>query len=138
MKLIINIKFCFRWGKTATKISKCSNKFTGSIIHSRTSERVSHFRGGGVNIEHDEHIGQPNSMRMTETIEKTREFVISNRLFPLRVLANEVNIFKKAVRKILTQDIREHNSKMSKLSRKRWRKHSTEVHCGVRSYLKAY
>lgn len=107
MEQRINIKFCFKLGKTAAETYEMLKQVYGeeALSRSRTFEWFKRFRDGRESVEDDPHTGRPQSVRTPEAIEKVRDMVKCDRRLTIRVLANELNMDKETVRRILTQDL---------------------------------
>ncbi|XP_035226671.1 protein GVQW3-like [Stegodyphus dumicola] len=107
MEQRMNIKFCFKLDKTAAETYEMLKKVYGeeALFRSRTYEWFEHFRDGCESVEDDPHTGRPQSVHTPEVIEKVRDLVKCDRRLTFRVIANELNMDKKIVRRTLTQDL---------------------------------
>ena len=64
------------------------------------------FRDGREDIEEDPRSGRPTECRNDHNVEKVSQLLLQNRHLLLRMLADDVNIGKDAVRKIVVEDFR--------------------------------
>ena len=64
------------------------------------------FRDGREDIEDDPRSGRPTECRNDNNVERISQLLLQNRHLSLRMLADEVNIGKGTVRKILVEDLR--------------------------------
>jgi len=68
-------------------------------------KRVTHFSEGRESVTEEERSGRPATSRTEENIVNVRQIVRENRRLSVRSIAEQVNIDKKTVRKILTEDL---------------------------------
>ena len=66
---------------------------------------VKRFCEGRESVTDEERSGRPATSRTEENIAKVRQIVRENRRLTVRSIAEQVNIDKETVRKILTEDI---------------------------------
>jgi len=66
---------------------------------------VKRFSGGRESVTDEERSGWPATSRTEENIEKVRQIVHENRRLTVRSAAEQVNIDRETVRKILTEDL---------------------------------
>ena len=99
----INIKFCVKFGKTATETLKMLRDVYGDFSMSRTKifEWHKRFVEDKENVENDPKSGRPCTSTTDINIEKVRQLVRSDRRLTIRVIANEVGMDKETVRTIL-------------------------------------
>ena len=64
------------------------------------------FRDGREDIEDDPRSGRHTECRNNNKVEKIYQLLLQNRHLSLRMLADEVNIGKDTVRKIVIEDLR--------------------------------
>jgi len=64
------------------------------------------FRDGREDIEDDPRSGRPTDCCNDNNVEKISQFLLQTRHLSLRMLADEVNIGKDTVRKIVVEDLR--------------------------------
>ncbi|KFM57786.1 hypothetical protein X975_14595, partial [Stegodyphus mimosarum] len=103
----MNIKFCFKLGKSATETHAMLKEVYGeqALSRSRTFKWYGCLQDGRESVEDDTHTGKPISVCMPETIEKVRKLVTADWRRTIGMLASELNIDKEVVRQILTQDL---------------------------------
>jgi plasmid maintenance system antidote protein VapI len=63
------------------------------------------FKQGRENVKDNERPGQPKTQRSCENVERVRQLVRSNRRLSVRMMAEELNLNRETVRKILTDDL---------------------------------
>ena len=66
---------------------------------------VKHFSEGRESVTDEEISGRPATSRTDENIEKIRQIGRENRRLTVRIIAEQVNIDREIVRKILTEDL---------------------------------
>ena len=66
---------------------------------------VKRFSEGRESVTDEERSGRPATSRTEENIAKIREIVRENRRLTVRSIAEQVNIDRETVRKILTEDL---------------------------------
>jgi transposase-like protein len=66
---------------------------------------VIRFSVGRGSVTEEERSGRPATSRSTENIAKVRQIVRENRRLTVRSIAEQVNIDRETVRKILTEDL---------------------------------
>ena len=93
------IKFCVNAGKIAVETIELINKAYGSAAMSRANvyRRYARFRDGRDDVKDD--------ARTDENVESVRRLLTEDRLTTLQVIADRLNIGKKTVRRIVTEDL---------------------------------
>jgi len=101
------IKFCFKAGKIATENLQMVNAAYGDQALSRSNvfRWYGWFRDGREDTEDDPRSGRPTERRNDNNIGKISPLLLQNGHISLRMLADEVNIGKDAVRKIVVADL---------------------------------
>ena len=66
---------------------------------------VKRFSEGRESVTDEERSGRPATSRTDENIAKVRQIVHGNRRLTVRTIAEQVNIDRETVRKILTEDL---------------------------------
>jgi hypothetical protein len=92
MEQRVNIKFCFKTGKTATKTFQLMKQAYGDnfLSHTRDFEWYARFRDGRENLEDDERSGRPTAVPTPVMIETVRELISADRRTTLRMMEEEV------------------------------------------------
>jgi len=104
MEQRLALKFCFKAGKSETEILQMINAAYGDQPLSRSNVFRWHWRE---DIEGDYRSGRPTECRNDDNVEKISQLLLRNRHILLRMLADEVNIGKDTVRKVVVEDVRE-------------------------------
>ena len=101
------IKFCFKAGKNTMETLQMVNAANGDQALSRSNvfQWYGQFRDGREDIEDDPRSGQPTECRSDNNFEKISHLLLQNCHLSLRMLADEVNIGKDTVRKIVVEDL---------------------------------
>jgi hypothetical protein len=102
------IKFCFKNGKSATDTLQIVDAAYGNqaLSHSNVFRRYGRFPDERGYTEDDLGSGRPTECRNDNNVEKISQLLLQNRPLSLRMLADEVNIGKDTVRKIVVEDLR--------------------------------
>ena len=97
------IKFCFKAGTSATETLQMINTTYGDQALSRSNvfRWYGRFRDGREDTEDDPRSGRPTECRNDNNVE-----LLQNRHLSLRMLADEVNIGKDIVRKVVVEELR--------------------------------
>jgi len=66
---------------------------------------IKRFSEGRESVTDEERSGRPATSRTEENIAKVRQIVRENRRLPVRSIAEQVNVDRETVRKILTEDL---------------------------------
>ena len=99
-----NIKFLVKLGKSG-------NKKLGQVYGDNAMKKtavykwVKRFSEGRESVTDEERSGRPATSRTEENIAKIRQIVRENHRLTVRSIAGQVNIDRKTVRKILTEDL---------------------------------
>jgi len=101
------IKFCFKAGKSGTETLQLVNAAYGDQALSRLNvfQWYGQFHDGQEDIEDNPRSGQPTECRNDNSVEKISQLLLQNRHLSLIMLADEVNIGKDTVRKIVAEDL---------------------------------
>ena len=102
------IKFCSKAGKSETETLQMINAAYGdqALSCSIVFWWYGRFCEGREDVEDDPRSGQSTECHYDNNIEKIFQLLLQNRHLSLRMLADEVNIGKDMVRKILDEDLR--------------------------------
>ena len=108
MEQRLAIRFCFKAGKSATETLRMVNAAYGdqTLSSSKVFQWHGLFRDGLEDTEDDPRSGRPTECRNDNNIEKISQLLLQNRHLPRRMLAEEVNIGKDTVTRIVTEDFR--------------------------------
>ena len=108
MEQRLAIKFCFKAGKSAMETLQMVNAAYGdqALSHSNVFRRYGRFRDGREDTEDGPRNGRLTECRNDNSVEKISQLLLQNRHLSLRMLADEVNIGKDTVRKIVVEDLR--------------------------------
>ena len=101
-----DIKFLVRLGKSGNEIGEMIVQVYGdnAIKKIAVYKWMKHFSEGRDSVTDEERSGQPATSRMEENITKIYQIVRENRWLTVRIIAEQVNIDRETVRKILTED----------------------------------
>ena len=107
MEQRLAIKFCFKAGKSATETLQMVNAAYGDQALSRSNvfRWYGRFRDGWKDIENDPRSGQPTECHSDNIVKKISQLLLQNHHLSLRMIADEVNISKDTVRKIVVEDM---------------------------------
>jgi len=102
-----NIKFLVKLGKSGNEIREMLVKVYGDNAMKKTAvyKWVKCFSEGRESVPDEERSGQPATSRTEENIAKVCQIVRENRPLTVRSTAEQVNINRETVRKILTEDL---------------------------------
>jgi len=102
-----NIKFLVKLGKSGDEIRKMLVQVYGDNAMKKTAvyKWVKRFSEGRGSITNEEKSGRPATSRTEENIAKIHQTVRENRRLIVRSIAEQVNIDRETVRKILTEDL---------------------------------
>jgi len=103
----MNIKFLVKLGKSGNEIRAMLVQVYGDDAMKKTAvyKQVRHFSEGRESVTDEERSGRPATSRTVENIAKIRQIVRENRRLTVRCKAEQVNIDRETVRKILTEDL---------------------------------
>lgn len=102
-----NIKFCFKLGHTFTETVNSLKKVYGECCMSRSQchEWFSRFKKGQESIEDDEHGSRPVTATDIVHVEEVRAKVLANGRITVREIAEELDISKNSVDRILVEHL---------------------------------
>jgi hypothetical protein len=109
------IKFLVKLGKSGSVIREMLVQVYGDNAYEQNSSlRVTRFSEGRESVTDEARSGQPVTSRTEENIAKVRQIVRENRRRTVRSIAEQENIDRETVRKILTEylDMRKVCAKM--------------------------
>jgi transposase len=107
MEQRLAIKFSYKAGKIATETLQTVNVAYGgqALSCSKVFRWYRRFRNGLEDIEDDLRSGRPTDCRSDNNVENISQLLVQNSHLSLRMLADEVNIGKDTVRKIVVEDL---------------------------------
>jgi len=102
-----NIKFLVKLGKSGNEIREMLVQVYGNSAMKKTAvyKWVKRFSEGREGVTDEERSGRPATSRTEENIAKVRQIVRENRRLTVRSIAEQMNIDRETVRKILTEDL---------------------------------
>ena len=102
-----NIKFLVKLVKSGNKIREMFVQVYGVNAMKKTAvyKWVKRFSEGRESVTDEERSGRPATSRAEENIAKICQIVRENRWLTVRGIAEQVNIDRETVRKILTEDL---------------------------------
>jgi len=102
-----NIKFIVKLGKSGNKIREMLVQVCRDNAMKKTAvyKWVKRFSEGRESVTDEERSGWPATSRTEENIAKIRQLVCENRRLTVRSIAEQVNMNRETVRKILTEDL---------------------------------
>ena len=109
-----NFKFLVKLGKSGNEIREMLVQVYGDNAMKKTAvyKWMKRFSEGRESVTDEERSGWPATSRTEENIAKIRQIVRENRQLTVRSIAEQVNIDRETVRKILTEDMRKVCAKM--------------------------
>ena len=102
-----NIKFLVKLGKSGNEIREMLVQVYGDNAMKKTAVYmwVKRFSEGRESVTDEERSGRPATSRTEENIIKVRQIVHENCQMTVRSIAEQVNMDRETVRKILTDDL---------------------------------
>ncbi|XP_074170634.1 COX assembly mitochondrial protein 2 homolog isoform X1 [Rhinolophus sinicus] len=102
-----NIKFLVKLGKSGSEIRDMLVQVYGDNAMKKTARYkwIKRFSEGREHVTDEERSGRPVTSRTDENIAEIRRIVCQNRRLTLRSIAEQVNIDRETVRKILTENL---------------------------------
>ncbi|XP_062950116.1 protein GVQW3 isoform X1 [Cynocephalus volans] len=103
----ISIKFCVKLNKSASETHHLLKEAYGDEVMSRARVFDWHkrFKEGREDVRDDARSGRPVTHRTDENIRKVKDLVCSNRQLTVRMMAEELNLDKETVRRILKENL---------------------------------
>jgi len=102
-----NIKFLVKLGKSGNEIREVLVQvyWDNGMKKTAVYKWVKRFSEGRESVTDEERPGRPATSRTEENIANVRQIVRENRRLTVRSIAEQVNIERETVRKILTEDL---------------------------------
>jgi len=103
----VNIKFCYKLGKTATETHEILVQVYGTEAVSRKCvyDWFKCFRDGKETTEDEPRSGRPSTSRTPDMIERVRQMLAQDRRVTSRLMAEELGISKDMVHTIVREDL---------------------------------
>ena len=100
----INLKFCFKLGKTPKETHAMLVRVYGDRALSMKCvyEWFARFRGGRESVSDNPRSGRPATAVSDENIEKVRTSITNDRRLTVHMIADELQINREALRQIVT------------------------------------
>jgi len=107
LELRINIKFCVKIDKSASEtiplLTVAYSEY--SMKKSSVFEWHRQFKDGQENVQDDPRSGQPKTQRTDANVDRVRTLVRSDRRLGVRVIAEELSIYRETVQHIVKEDL---------------------------------
>ena len=102
-----NLKFHVRLGKTPSEALEMLQHVYGdeTMSRSRVFEWHRRFREGLEEVEDAPRSGRPSTSRNDENVERVRQMVRSDRRLTVRMIANDLDVNRDCVWKIITEEL---------------------------------
>jgi hypothetical protein len=107
MEQQINIKICMKIYKSASETLALLTVAYGAYAMRKSSAFEWHrwFKDGRENVQDDPRSGQPKTQRTDANVERERTLVHSDRRLGVRVIAEELNMNREMVQRIIKEDL---------------------------------
>jgi hypothetical protein len=107
MEQRVNIKCCVKLGKTPIETYEILQTAYGdeALSHSSVFEWFKRFKDGREDLQDNSRSRCPSSSRNADIIANVREMVMRDRRLTLRMMLNELNIYKETIRQILQEEL---------------------------------
>ncbi|GBM79162.1 Putative uncharacterized protein FLJ37770 [Araneus ventricosus] len=113
MEQLVNIRFCFKLGKTATETHKILMKVYGvdAVSKKCVSEWFKRFRDGKEDVKDEPRSGRPPINTTPDNIERVRRMLVDDRRLSLRMIAEELKISLDSVSNIIHEHLQKRKKK---------------------------
>ena len=103
----INLKFLVRLGKTPLDALGMLQEVYGdeTMSRSRVFEWHKRFKEGREDVEDDSRSGRPSTSMTADNVERVKQMVRGDRWLAVRMIADELEINRDSVWKIITEDL---------------------------------
>jgi len=107
MEQRVNIKFCYKLGKTVTETHEMLVQVYGTeaVRRKYVYDWFKRFREGKETTEDEPRSGRPSTSRTPDMIERVRQMLAQDRRVTLRLMAEELGISKDTVHTIVREDL---------------------------------
>ncbi|GBM85936.1 hypothetical protein AVEN_97556-1 [Araneus ventricosus] len=114
MEKRVNIKFCFKLGKTATETHELLVKVHGveAVSKKCVFEWFKRFRDGKEDVEDEPRSGRPPTSTTPDSIERVRRLLADDRRLSLRMIAEELEISLDSVSNIIHEHFQKRKKKV--------------------------
>ncbi|GBL97478.1 Putative uncharacterized protein FLJ37770 [Araneus ventricosus] len=114
MEQRVNIKFCFKLGKTVTETHEMLVKVYGveTVSKKCVFEWFKRFRDGKEDVEDEPRSGRPPTSTTPDNIERVRRMLADDRRLSLRMIAEELKISLDSMRNIIHEHLQKRKKKV--------------------------
>ncbi|GBN97876.1 Putative uncharacterized protein FLJ37770 [Araneus ventricosus] len=111
MEQRVNIKFCFKLGRTATETHEMLVKLD-AVSKKCVLEWFKRFRDGKEDVEDEPRSVRPPTRTTPDNIERVRRMLADDRLLSLRMIAEELKISLDSVSNIIHEHLQKRKKKV--------------------------
>ncbi|GBM84251.1 Putative uncharacterized protein FLJ37770 [Araneus ventricosus] len=114
MEQRVNIKFCFKLGKTATETHEMLVKVYGvdAVSKKCVFEWFKSFRDGKEDVKDEKRSGRPPTSTTPDNIERVRRMLADDRRLSLRMIGEELKISLDSVSNIIHEHLQKSKKKV--------------------------
>ncbi|GBM27494.1 Putative uncharacterized protein FLJ37770 [Araneus ventricosus] len=114
MEQCVNIKFCFKLGKTVTETHEMLLKVYGVDAGSKKCvfEWFKCFRDGKEDVKDEPRSGRPPTSTTPDNIERVRRMLADDRRLSLRMITEELKISLESVSNIIHEHLQKRKKKL--------------------------
>ncbi|GBN72506.1 Putative uncharacterized protein FLJ37770 [Araneus ventricosus] len=114
MEQSVNLKFCFKLGKTATETHEVLVKVYGvdAVSKKCVLELFKRFRDGKEDVKDEQSSGRPPTSTTPDKIERVRRMLANDRRLSLRMIAEELKISLDSVSNIIHEHLQKRKKKV--------------------------
>ncbi|GBN77398.1 Putative uncharacterized protein FLJ37770 [Araneus ventricosus] len=114
MEQHVNIKFCFKLGKTATETHEMLVKVydVDAVSKKCVFEWFKRFRDGEEDVKDETRSGRPSTSTTPDNIERVRRMLADDRRLSLRKIAEELKISLDSVSNIIHEHLQKRKKKV--------------------------
>ncbi|GBN20695.1 Putative uncharacterized protein FLJ37770 [Araneus ventricosus] len=114
MEQLVNIKFCFKLGKTATETHEMLVKVydVDAVSKKCIFEWFKRFRDGKENVKDEPRSGRPPTSTTPDNIERVRRMSADDQRLSLRMIAEELKISLDSVSNIIHEHLQKRKKKV--------------------------
>ncbi|GBL97454.1 Putative uncharacterized protein FLJ37770 [Araneus ventricosus] len=111
MEQRVNIKFCFKFGKTAKETHEMLVK-VDAVSKKCVFEWFKRFRDGKEDVKDEQRSGRPPTSTTPDNIERVRRMLPDDRRLSLRMIAEELKISLDSVSNIIHEHLQKRKKKV--------------------------